>query len=100
MNKKRILVVEDETSFRQVVKFKLNEAGYDVILAKNGIDGYESFTEDLPDMVITDLAMPEMTGLELIPANYDAIYKALVKKLHETDPLERAFEKLPEIQVE
>lgn len=65
MNKKRILIVEDEVSFRQVVKFKLNEAGYDVILAHNGIEGYKSFTEALPDMVITDLAMPEMTGLEL-----------------------------------
>jgi DNA-binding NtrC family response regulator len=62
---KKILLVEDEESFRQVIGFKLREAGYEVIIAENGTRGYELFTEDHFDLIITDLAMPEMNGLEL-----------------------------------
>ncbi|MEW6734397.1 MAG: sigma-54 dependent transcriptional regulator [Acidobacteriota bacterium] len=62
---KRILLVEDEQSFRQVMLFKLREAGYQVEVAENGLQGYQQFTENLSDLVITDLAMPEMNGLEL-----------------------------------
>src|SRR5712692_2326280 len=65
-NQKRILLVEDEHSLRQVMKFQLCEAGYETMLAENGLQGYELFTEHQPDLVITDLAMPEMDGLELI----------------------------------
>ena len=64
-SKKRILVVEDEKSLRQVVEFQLSEAGYEVATAEDGVPGYELFTESLPDLIITDLAMPEMDGLEL-----------------------------------
>ena len=64
-SKKRILVVEDENSLRQVIEFQLSEAGYEVAMADDGARGYESFTGRLPDLVITDLAMPEMDGLEL-----------------------------------
>ena len=65
-NQKTILLVEDEQSLRQVMKFQLSEAGYETMLAENGLQGYELFTEHQPDLVITDLAMPEMDGLELI----------------------------------
>jgi DNA-binding NtrC family response regulator len=66
MNKqKRILLVEDEESFRQVIGFKLRESGYEVVIAENGRRGYELFTEDHFDLIITDLAMPEMNGLDL-----------------------------------
>lgn len=61
----QILVVDDEQSFRQVMRFKLQEMGYSVQLAENGVVGYERFTELRPDLVITDLTMPEMDGLEL-----------------------------------
>lgn len=65
-NQKRILLVEDEQSLRLVMKFQLCEAGYETMMAENGLQGYELFTEHQPDLVITDLAMPEMDGLELI----------------------------------
>ncbi len=62
---KRVLFVEDEQSLRRVVEFQLREAGYEPLLAENGVGGYELFTETQPDLVITDLAMPEMNGIEL-----------------------------------
>jgi DNA-binding NtrC family response regulator len=62
---KRILLVEDEESFRQVIGFKLREVSYEVVIAESGARGYELFTERQFDLVITDLAMPEMNGLEL-----------------------------------
>ena len=64
-NQKRILFVEDEQSLRQIFRYRLREAGYDVLLAEDGVRGYEVLTESLPDLIITDLAMPEMDGLEL-----------------------------------
>ena len=64
-DKKRILLVEDESSLRQVVEFQLLEAGFETATAEDGVRGYELFTENPPDLVITDLAMPEMDGLEL-----------------------------------
>jgi two-component system NtrC family response regulator len=66
MNKhKKVLIVEDEQSFRQVMKFRLQEASYEVILAEDGLRGYELFTEMRPDIVVTDLSLPELNGLEL-----------------------------------
>ena len=62
---KKILLVEDEQSFRQVMRFKLQEAGYEVSLAENGLQGYELFTESQFDLVVTDLTLPELNGLEL-----------------------------------
>ena len=64
-DKKKILLVEDESSLRQVIEFQLCEAGYETVAAEDGARGYESFAEAQPDLVITDLAMPEMDGLEL-----------------------------------
>jgi DNA-binding NtrC family response regulator len=43
----------------------LQEAGYDVVIAENGLRAYEIFTENQFDLVITDLAMPDLNGLEL-----------------------------------
>jgi len=63
--RKSILVIDDEPSLRQVIEFQLTEAGYQVLLAEGGLRGYESFTENAPDLVITDIQMPEMDGTEL-----------------------------------
>lgn len=65
VKQKKILLVEDELSFRQVIEFKLRESGYGVVATDNGVKGYELFTESQPDLVVTDYAMPEMNGLEL-----------------------------------
>jgi len=61
-----ILVVDDSASMRQLVTFAIKEAGFDVTEAVNGKDALTKTAGAKMDMVITDLNMPEMDGIELI----------------------------------
>jgi two-component system chemotaxis response regulator CheY len=63
---KTILIVDDSASMRQLVTFALNDAGYDVVAAVDGKDALSKAGDGAVDMVVTDLNMPEMDGLELI----------------------------------
>jgi len=65
MNRK-FLVVDDSASMRQLVSFTIKDAGYDVSVAENGKDALVKLSNGKVDMVITDLNMPEMDGIELI----------------------------------
>lgn len=65
---KRILVVDDERQITRMLRASLQSSGYEVLTASNGIEGLEKFESGRPDMIITDLAMPEMNGLELTEA--------------------------------
>lgn len=61
----RILVVDDESHITHVVSLKLRNAGYDVVTAADGEEGYEAACAQTPDLIITDLQMPYMTGVEM-----------------------------------
>jgi CheY-like chemotaxis protein len=61
----RVLVVDDESHIVHVVRLKLSNAGYDVLSAADGEEGYESACKHRPDLIITDYQMPYMTGLEM-----------------------------------
>jgi two-component system chemotaxis response regulator CheY len=61
-----LLIVDDSASMRQMVSFTLRDAGYDVIAATNGKDALSKLDGAKIAMVITDLNMPEMDGIELI----------------------------------
>jgi len=63
---KSILVVDDAAVVRHVVSLALRKSGYDVVLAVNGKDALEKLDAANVEMVITDLNMPVMDGLELI----------------------------------
>jgi two-component system, chemotaxis family, chemotaxis protein CheY len=63
---KIILGVDDSASVRQMVQFTLEKAGYDVILAVDGLDALDKAKQCQVDMVITDLHMPNVNGIELI----------------------------------
>ena len=65
---KRILVVDDERQIIRMLRASLQSSGYEVLTAGNGIEGMEKFESGRPDLIITDLAMPEMNGLELTQA--------------------------------
>ena len=64
-DKPLILVVDDESHILHVVTLKMTNAGYEIITAEDGEEGFEVATEHLPDLIITDYQMPFMTGLEL-----------------------------------
>ena len=61
----RILVVDDEPQLTRVLRTGLKSRGYDVRAAADGLSGFETFSDWHPDLVITDLAMPNVDGLEL-----------------------------------
>ncbi len=63
---KTVLIVDDSASMRQMVSFTLRDAGYDVIAALNGKDALARIEGTKTEMIITDLNMPEMDGLEFI----------------------------------
>lgn len=65
---KRILSVDDSMSIRQLVQFTLEKEGYEVVLATDGRDALEKLRGQRVDMVITDLNMPDVDGIELIKA--------------------------------
>jgi two-component system, OmpR family, KDP operon response regulator KdpE len=64
----RILVVDDETQISRVLKTTLNSQGYEVKTASNGEAGFNAIADWLPDLLITDLSMPGMSGIELCRA--------------------------------
>jgi twitching motility two-component system response regulator PilH len=63
MNK--ILVVEDITSTRELISSYLRKVGYQVIEASNGKEAFQKALEEQPVLIITDILMPQMSGLEL-----------------------------------
>ncbi len=62
----KILVLDDELSILLMIKKMLEKAGHEVNLALNGKEGLELFERSRPDMLITDIIMPEKEGLETI----------------------------------
>jgi two-component system KDP operon response regulator KdpE len=60
-----ILVVDDEPQITRVLRTTLESSGYRVILARNGLEALEKLRADPPALIITDLSMPEMDGVEL-----------------------------------
>ena len=61
----RILVVDDEPQLTRVLRTGLQARGYDVRTAADGLSGFDSFNDSHPDLVITDLAMPNLDGVSL-----------------------------------
>ncbi|HUD67758.1 MAG TPA: response regulator [Candidatus Sulfotelmatobacter sp.] len=62
----RILVVEDEPSIRETARLILEGEGYEVLTAADGVDGLHALSDSLPDLIISDLNMPRMSGCEFL----------------------------------
>lgn len=63
---KKLLVIEDEASTRDLLKMSLESDGYTVFMAENGPKGLEIFARELPSVVLTDIKMPGMDGIEVL----------------------------------
>src|SRR3954471_19890893 len=65
MGEKKILVADDETHILHVVSLKLRNAGFNVLTARDGQEALEMALQEMPDLIITDYHMPQLSGLEL-----------------------------------
>jgi DNA-binding response OmpR family regulator len=64
--RERILLIDDDIAVLRTLEIILSDLGYDIVTAKDGIEGLRAFRKIRPDLVITDLIMPEKEGLETI----------------------------------
>ncbi len=64
--KKTILVVDDETGFREMISFALSGYGFNILTAGDGAQAVEQFKDHHIDFIITDMKMPKMDGLDVI----------------------------------
>ncbi len=63
---KKILIVEDDDSLRRVLEIRLKSYNFEIFTAEDGLDGLIKFERYKPDLVLTDIKMPNMDGFELI----------------------------------
>lgn len=61
----KILVADDDPNVREVIRFALSKAGYAVVIADNGVLALSQFAREQPAMLVLDILMPEMDGLEV-----------------------------------
>ncbi|MEJ6982317.1 response regulator [Pedobacter sp. P351] len=62
----KVLVIEDDELMIKALEFRLKKDGYDVYLARDGAEGIEMLSKTLYDLVITDIMMPFVSGLEVV----------------------------------
>ena len=90
---KRIVIAEDEPSIARLVQTNLERAGYQVEVAYNGVEALEMILKDQPALLISDIMMPEMDGIELLnhlrkdPVTRDLPVVMLTQKSEERDVL-------------
>lgn len=64
----KILIIEDDEHIQELLRFNLQTNGYDVIMASDGLQGLEMAKENQPDMILLDLMLPKMDGLDVCRA--------------------------------
>lgn len=62
----RILIIDDDAALRETLKICLNDIGYEIILAENGYLGIDLFKSEHPDLVISDLKLPDIDGMKVL----------------------------------
>ena len=65
---KRILIVEDDRALRRACEVGLRKRGYEVVTADNGVDGLERALEGGFDLILLDMLMPRMSGIDMLRA--------------------------------
>ena len=63
---KKILIIEDEEILLELLQKKLTQEGYEVTIARDGIDGLDRVKENVPDIILLDIIMPRMGGFEVM----------------------------------
>ncbi len=88
---RKILAVDDDRQITRMLRASLQSSGYTVVLAGDGLEAYSQFEAERPDLIITDLAMPEMNGLELTRAvRRTALTPIIVLSVRDSDAMKVA----------
>ena len=95
--KQRILIVEDSITVRSMLKSIVESAGYETVVAVDGVDAYSKLQEDTFDAVVTDIEMPNMNGFELTSkikgdSRYSEIPVILVTTLESPKDMQRGMD--------
>jgi len=67
-NKFKVLVVDDEPAILELLAYNFSKKGAQVSLAKNGVEGLEKAERELPQVIVLDIMMPVMSGIEMCKA--------------------------------
>ena len=81
----QILVIEDDLEMRETLQTMLERKGYDVLVAANGREGFDVFSKEPTDLIITDILMPEKDGIDVINyfhSNYPEVNIIAIFSLH------------------
>ncbi|MDO8806193.1 MAG: response regulator [Elusimicrobiota bacterium] len=62
----KLLIVDDEPTIRELFKFIFEEAGHEVTLAENGLEALEALEARLPEFMVVDVLMPQMSGMQFM----------------------------------
>ena len=91
----KILICEDEEIMLTALEFRLRKQGFEVLLAKDGREAKEMIQSAIPDLVVLDVMMPHVTGLELIQYVREELNSALplivISALEHDDTVLEAF---------
>ncbi|MDO5972260.1 response regulator transcription factor [Flavivirga aquimarina] len=66
MSKNKIVLAEDNSTLSLLLKFRLEKEGYDLFIAKDGREAIDLIEKETPDLILTDIMMPFVSGLEVI----------------------------------
>jgi len=66
MRKRRILVIEDDEIMRELMRMTLEQNGYEVTTAEDGVRGYDTALFLKPDLIVTDIQMPGADGIHVV----------------------------------
>ena len=62
----RVLVADDDADIRDLVQFKLTQAGFDVVCVGDGLEAWDVFVADPPDAMVLDVMMPGLSGIDVL----------------------------------
>lgn len=90
----RVLIIEDNETLNEAYKLILEKDGHEVSTAFNGEEGLEKLKEVKPDLILLDMLMPKMDGLEFLrhfnPGNYPQTTVIILSNLNEDEQVEEA----------
>ncbi|MFH0969466.1 MAG: response regulator [Patescibacteria group bacterium] len=97
MDKKTILLVEDDSFVSDIYQTKISAEGFDIVLAENGLEAMKKLEEKVPDLILLDIVMPYMDGIEVLKKikaeeKLKKIPVILLTNLSEKEKIEEALE--------